>query len=317
MVNKYKKALDQLVSDLYTEKYRPQKIDDCILPDKIKVEFSNMILNENVPHLFLVGGAGVGKTTIAKILMNELNCEYLVFNGSSGELNISTLRNKITDFMSTVPLNKNIKYKFVLIDEADGLSKDIQEALRHLMEKYNKGRFILTGNYQHKVIEPLRSRCATINFKFNKEESNNIIKKFAHRILYILNEEKIDYDIEGVSFVCKEYFPDFRRTINEIQRYINFSGKLDLGIKDNAIDSVEELFRCINNKDFKSIKNWVVNNNIISIFDLLFNNYESYIPEENHPLFIMVIGEGMEYHNTTPNQELNTLRTLTRYIDNI
>jgi DNA polymerase III delta prime subunit len=301
--------------DLYVDKYQPLTVDECILPDYIKQEFNNMICTENIPHLLLVGGAGVGKTTIAKILINTIKCEYLVFNGSSGELNIDALRDKITDFVSTVSINKENKFKFVFIDEADGLNKNIQDALRHLMEKYKNVRFILTANYPDKISLPIQSRCAKIDFKFDKDQMNLIIRSFANRVLQILEQEGIEYELDGIAFVCKEFFPDFRRTLNEIQRYVNYNGKLDSGIENGIHNSIAELFNGIINKDFTSIRDWVYNNNVSTIFNILFREYQNYIPENEQAMFILCLGEGMRYHNTVPNQELNVLSTLTNYIN--
>lgn len=305
------------MSLLFTEKYRPDNINDCILPERLKQELNNMIEVNNLPHLLLTGDSGIGKTTVAKILCNKMKCEYLVFNGSSGELNIDKLREDITEFVSTVPLQGKSNIKVVLIDEADGLSHIIQPALRNFMEKYNNARFILTANYPDKIIAPLQSRCTRIDFKFDKDEMTELIRCMAHRLSHILKQENIPYDNDGIIYVCKEFFPDFRRTINECQRYVNYNNKLDIGIEKTTVGSVSDLFEFINSNDFSGIKQWSSENTTSTIFNTLFKHYQKYIDINNQPMFIMCLGEGMKHHSTVPNQELNFLATIVSYMENI
>lgn len=302
---------------LWTEKYRPKRISECILPDRLKQEFSNMIESGNLPHLLLTGDSGVGKTTIAKIMCDELNCDFIELNGSNGELNIDKLRDDVTEFVSTVPLQGRSSLKVVLIDEADGLNHNIQPALRNFMEKYKSARFILTANYPDKIMTPLQSRCARVDFKFNKDELTKMIRGFATRLTGILGSEGVEFDNEGIIHVCKTFFPDFRAIINECQRYSNYNGRLDAGIVNLLSDEIQELFSGINNKDFGVLKQWCAEHMTSSIFNTLFKHYDKYIDANNQPMFIMCLGEGMKAHSTVPNQELNLLCTLVNYMENV
>lgn len=304
------------MTDLWVEKYRPNRIDDCILPESVKSQAKSMVAGGSMPHMLFCGDPGTGKTTLAKVLCNELGCDYMVFNGSDGSLNIDALRNDVADFAQTVNLDGSTKPKVIIIDEADGLSKAIQDALRNPMEKLSKGcRFILTCNYPDKIIPPLRSRTSRIDFKFTDHELNILVRAFANRMVHILDQEKIPYDFLGIAKVCKEYFPDNRRIINEVQRYVNKSNKLDEGITLDISSSIKILFACIENKDFSGVKDWLANNVTGSLFNTLYKEMDEYIPNERIPLFIDALAYAQQFHGTVPNQELNLLSAINTYMN--
>jgi len=304
---------DEQLNILFTEKYRPTKIEDCILPQEIKTQFINIIKDNNLTNLLLAGSAGTGKTTIAKILCKELDCEYLTFNGSDGSLNIEMLRDYINDFVSTVSLDGS-KLKVVFIDEADGLSTLIQQSLRNFMELFTNVRFILTCNYPDKIINALQSRCSYISFKF--KQKNEIAKLFGSRLIKILKQEQIQYDVNALTGLLKTYYPDQRRILNEVQRYSRLNNSIDMNVLDST-DSLGELFSCINNKDFSAVKDWLTNNIVDSLFNSLFNNMESYIQRENLPAFVICLGDAAAVHGSVPNQELNILSALTKYMESV
>ncbi len=298
---------------LWVEKYRPNKIEDCILPDAVKQQAQGMVQSGSMPHLLLSGTAGTGKTTLAKCIKEELGSEMIVYNGSSGELNINELREGIEDYASTVNLDGSDKPKIIFIDEADGLSRTIQGALRHAMEQYNV-IFILTCNYPEKILPEIHSRCASIPFNFQKEELNPLAQKFAMRVANILESENVKYDPNGIIGVCAEFFPDNRRILNELQRYASINGCIDADIVKSLTSNVKSLFNGIKEKDFDVIRTWVAENNTSNFFDIVYNEYENHLPKEQHIWFIMCMGKGLSVHNTVPNQELNILSTLAEYI---
>jgi DNA polymerase III delta prime subunit len=303
---------------IWVEDYRPKTVQECVLPDLVKKQVQGMILSGSMPHLLFTGTAGTGKTSLGKAIANEIGSEFIIYNGSDGSLNIDELREGVSDFAQTVNVDGSDKFKVIIIDEADGLSKSIQDALRNAMEKYSNGcRFILTANYPDKISEALQSRCARIDFKFNKDEMNTLVRSFAHRLVHILQMENVQYDPDAIIYMCKEYFPDNRRIINEIQKYVNYNSKLDMGIAENIVQNIESLFDFINTKNYNAIKSWVANNNVSSIFNLMFKEYENYIPKQHQPAFIYCTGVGMRYHNTVPNQELNVLAALVEYMENV
>jgi len=304
--------MDQL---LLSEIYRPHKVRDCILPDHVKEKAQSIVDSGNMTHQLFSGGAGTGKTTLGKAIADELECEHIIYNGSDGSLNIEELRVDVADFAQTVNIDGSNKFKIIIIDEADGLSRAMQGALREPMEKYSKNcRFILTCNYPEKLINAIHSRCSRIDFKFTPDERNVLIRQFANRVVKIMEQEQIEYTIGGVGLVCKEYFPDNRRILNEIQAYTNRTGKLDDGIVDGLVDNVDKLFDCISKNDYSGVSTWVANNTISSIFDVLFRNMENRIPPSNIMAFVMVMNEGQARHGTVPNQTLNALGTIATYM---
>ena len=244
---------------LWVEKYRPRKISDCILPQTLKNTFQEFVDKDNIPNMLLAGTAGTGKTTIARALCEELGCEYIIINGSE-ESGIDVLRTKIKDFASTVSLAG--KTKVVILDEADYLNPNsTQPALRGFIEEFSKNcRFIFTCNFANRIIAPLHSRTTVIDFRLTKQDRPQMAAKFFKRVVDILNQENITHNPKVVAEIVNKYFPDYRRVLNELQRY-SASGTIDEGILVNISDAnLKELVSALREKDFKKMRTWVVNN---------------------------------------------------------
>jgi len=244
---------------LWVEKYRPKTVDEAVLPADIKAVFQQFVDQKQIPNLILSGSAGVGKTTIARAMLEQLDCDYIVINGSMNG-NIDTLRNEILSFASTVSLMGGRKY--VILDEADYLNANsTQPALRNFMEEYSKNcGFILTCNFKNRIIEPLHSRCSVIDFKINKKDTAKLAGQFFKRIQMILKEENIKFDAAVVAEVVKKHFPDWRRVLNELQRY-SATGSIDSGILANIQEiSIKDLVGMLKDKNFTAVRKWVVDN---------------------------------------------------------
>lgn len=244
---------------LWVEKYRPRKLDDCILPADQKKVFQDMVEKDEIQNMLLCGSAGVGKTTIARALCEELGTDYIIINGSE-ESGIDVLRTKIKQFASTVSFSG--KTKVVILDEADYLNPNsTQPALRAFIEEFSANcRFIFTCNFKNRIIPPLHSRCAVIEFKIGKEERPKIAARFFKRVNEILANEKVEADPKVVAKVLEKHFPDYRRVLNELQRYAS-SGKIDEGILVNMGEvNMQDLTSALKDKDWKKMRTWVVNN---------------------------------------------------------
>tara|TARA_B100000131_G_scaffold187899_1_gene180832 strand:- start:397 stop:1335 length:939 start_codon:yes stop_codon:yes gene_type:complete len=244
---------------LWVEKYRPSKISDCILTDDLKTTFQTFVNESHVPNLLLSGGPGVGKTTIAKAMLKELDATYMMINGSE-ESGIDVLRNKIKNFASTVSMDG--KRKFVILDEADYLNpQSTQPALRGFIEEFHKNcGFILTCNFKNRIIEPIHSRCSVIEFRIPSSLKPTLAGEFFKRVQTILTEENVQFQPKAVAGVVEKYFPDWRRVLNELQRY-SASGTIDSGILVNISETnMRDLVSFLKDKDFKSIRKWVANN---------------------------------------------------------
>ena len=259
---------------LWVEKYRPKTVCETILPSDLKETFKKFVEQKNIPNLLLSGTAGVGKTTIARAMLEELDCDYVIINGSLHG-NIDTLRNDIHNFASAVSFKGGRKY--VILDEADHLNANsTQPALRNFMEEFsNNCGFILTCNYKNKIIAPLHSRCSVIDFRIQKSDMPKMAAQFMKRVNTILDDEKVEYDPKVIAEVITKYFPDWRRVLNELQRY-SATGKIDTGILTNLQDiSIKELVQYMKNKNFTNVRKWVAENSTVDQTSIFRNFYDS------------------------------------------
>jgi len=300
---------------LLTEKYRPQVIDDCILPDETKKTFKEFVEKGEIPNLLLAGPPGIGKTTIAKALCNELGADYYVINGSDEGRFLDTVRNQAKNFASTVSLTGSSKHKVIIIDEADNTGNDVQLLLRANIEAfYNNCRFIFTCNYKNKIIEPLHSRCAVIDFTIKGKQRVQLAGSFFQRLQSILDTEKIEYDQKVVAELVSKHFPDFRRVLNEIQRY-STGGKIDSGILASFSDvSLNDLIKSLKEKNFTEVRKWVVNNLDNDSGVLLRRLYDALLTSlENGsiPSAVLIIAKYQYQIAFVADQEINLLAALT------
>jgi DNA polymerase III delta prime subunit len=248
--------MTNLTDALWCERYRPKTVEECILPDELKKTFQSYVDRKEVPHLLLCGTAGTGKTTIAKAMCEEIGCDYLVIN-SSDEAGIDTFRTKIKNYASAMSLSGG--KKVIILDEADGLNPNsVQPAMRAAMEEFaHNCTFIMTCNYKNRIIEPLHSRCAVIEFKLRKEDKPKMAAQFMKRAVEILNLEKVPFDKTVLAEVVKKHFPDYRRVLNELQRY-SVSGQIDAGILKSIADvSISELVSALKDQNFGAMRKWV------------------------------------------------------------
>ena len=262
---------------LWVEQYRPKTIEDCILSDDTKKTFLEFLSKKELPNMLLTGTAGTGKTTVARALCEQLNLDYIVINGSDEGRQIDTLRHKIKNFATTVSFNTESKHKVVIIDEADYMNAEsVQPALRNFIESfYNNCRFIFTCNYKHKIIPALHSRCTVIDFKVNNGQVKKTAIAFMKRMEGILKEQDIEYDKKILAQLIEKHYPDFRRTINELQRY-SVRGKIDSGILFNLKETdYKNLMGNLKNKEFDSMRKWVVNHLDMDSTDLFRGVYDS------------------------------------------
>jgi len=300
---------------LFVEKYRPQVIDDCILPDETKKTFKEFVEKGEIPNLLLAGPPGIGKTTIAKALCNELGADYYVINGSDEGRFLDTVRNQAKNFASTVSLTGSAKHKVIIIDEADNTGNDVQLLLRANIEAfYNNCRFIFTCNYKNKIIEPLHSRCAVIDFTIKGKQRVQLAGSFFQRLQTILDQEKIEYDQKVVAELVSKHFPDFRRVLNEIQRY-STGGKIDSGILASFSDvSLNDLIKSLKEKNFTEVRKWVVNNLDNDSGVLLRRLYDALLTSlENGsiPSAVLIIAKYQYQIAFVADQEINLLAALT------
>jgi DNA polymerase III delta prime subunit len=300
---------------LFVEKYRPQVIDDCILPDDTKKTFKEFVEKGEIPNLLLAGPPGIGKTTIAKALCNELGADFYVINGSDEGRFLDTVRNQAKNFASTVSLTGSSKHKVIIIDEADNTGNDVQLLLRANIEAfYNNCRFIFTCNYKNKIIEPLHSRCAVIDFTIKGKQKTQLAGSFFKRLQNILDAEGIEYDQKVVAELVSKHFPDFRRVLNECQRY-STGGQIDAGILASFSDiSVNELIKHLKEKNFTEVRKWVVSNLDNDAAVLLRRVYDSCydcLSSASIPAAVLVIAKYQYQCAFVADQEINLLAALT------
>jgi len=300
---------------LWVEKWRPKKVEDCILPEDTKKTFLDFIEKGEIPNLLLSGPPGIGKTTIAKALCNELGADYYVINGSDEGRFLDTVRNQAKNFASTVSLQGNDRHKVIIIDEADNTGNDVQLLLRANIEAfYNNCRFIFTCNYKNKIIEPLHSRCAVIDFTIKGKQRVQLAGSFFQRLQSILDAEKIEYDQKVVAELVSKHFPDFRRVLNECQRY-STGGKIDSGILASFSDiSVNELIKNLKDKNFTEVRKWVVSNLDNDASSLLRRIYDATfdcLSPQSIPAAVLVIAKYQYQCAFVADQEVNLLAALT------
>jgi DNA polymerase III delta prime subunit len=298
---------------LWVEKYRPKTIDECILPEGLKQTFKEFISSGQLPNFLFSGSAGVGKTTVAKALCNEVGAEYLLINGSE-ESGIDVLRTKIKSFASSVSLTDS--KKVVILDEADYLNANsTQPALRGFIEEFSANcRFIFTCNFKNRIIEPLHSRCSVVEFKIDNKDKQTIAAGFFKRATTILKDENIEFDPKVVAEVVTRHFPDYRRILNELQRY-SVTGKIDSGILVNLSDeSYRELINNLKTKDFTSVRKWVAKNSDIEttqLFRDLYDKAVDFLEPPSIPQLVLVLADYQYKAAFVADHELNTVAAMT------
>ena len=301
---------------LWVEKYRPKTIEDCILPTDIKETFKSFIEQGEIPNLLLSGTAGVGKTTIAKALCNELGADFYVINGSDEGRFLDTVRNQAKNFAATVSLTATSRHKVLIIDEADNTTPDVQLLLRASIEEFQRNcRFIFTCNFKNKIIEPLHSRTTVIDFNVRGKIKQTLAGQFFERCRDILTKEKVQYNDKVVATVIQKYFPDFRRTLNELQRYSS-TGSIDTGILaalgDAKIDSLTDYLK---HKKFNDVKKWVTQNldsDPTSIMRKLYDTLSSMMEGPSVAAAVLIIAEYQYKSAFVVDQEINLLACLTQ-----
>ena len=306
---------------LWVEKYRPNKIKDCILTEELKDTFSKFVDQGEIPNLLLSGTAGTGKTTVARALCEEIGADYIIINGSDEGRQIDTLRNKIKNFASTVSLTEESNHKVVIVDEADYMNADsVQPALRNFIETfYNNCRFIFTCNYKNKILPALHSRCTVVDFRITNGQKVKTATALLKRLGKILKDEEIEFDKKVLAELIQKYYPDFRRTINELQRY-SVRGKIDSGILFNLSDANhKELITVLKEKRFNDMRKWVVQNldkEPSSLFTGIYNVLYQYLNPQSIPQAVLIIA-GYQYKAAfVADQEINTVACLTEIMAN-
>ena len=300
---------------IWVEKYRPKTIDECILPESIKKTFNDFLNRGEIPNMLLAGPPGVGKTTVAKALCNELGVDYYVINGSDEGRFLDTVRNNAKNFASTVSLASEAKHKVIIIDEADNTGNDVQLLLRAFIEEFASNcRFIFTCNYKNKILAPLHSRCAVVEFSVKGKEKQTIAAEFFKRLNFILDKEQIEADKKVLVQLINKHFPDWRRILNECQRY-SVGGKIDSGILATFTDiAVNDLIKNLKEKNFPEVRKWINSNMdndttvlLRRIYDVL---YDTLVPN-TIPAAVLVIAKYQYQAAFVADQEINMLACLT------
>jgi DNA polymerase III delta prime subunit len=301
---------------LWVEKYRPNKIEDCILPDNIKKTFLEYVQQGEVPNLLLAGSAGVGKTTIARALCEEIGCDYIIINGSD-ESGIDVLRTKIKNYASSMSLMGG--RKVIILDEADYLNPNsTQPALRGAIEEFSSNcSFIFTCNFKNRIIEPLHSRCAVVEFKIQNGQKVKMAAQFFKRVEWILEQEKVEYDKQVVAAIITKHFPDNRRVLNELQRY-SASGTIDAGILAAVSDvQITELIKAIKEKDFASARKWVglnLDNDPVRIYRKVYDSLYTFLKPTSIPQAVLILSKYQYQAAFCADQEINLVACLTEFM---
>ena len=301
---------------IWTEKYRPKTIADCILPDRLRKPFQEYVNQKNIPNLLLSGGPGVGKTTVAKAMCNEVGCDFMIINGSD-ENGVDTIRVKIKNYASSMSFSGG--RKVVIIDEADYLTPNAQAILRNAIEEFSSNcSFIFTCNYKNRIIEPLHSRCAVIDFTLKGNEKAVMAKDFFVRIKSILQSEEIEYSDKVLAELIKKHFPDFRRVINELQRYSQF-GKIDTGILTQISNvSISEIVKHMKEKDFGSVRKWVASGDYDSnvVFRQIYDALYDIMNPTSIPQAVLILADYQYKQAFVADGEINLVACLTELMVN-
>jgi DNA polymerase III delta prime subunit len=303
----------QSVEMLWVEKYRPKTIAECILPETFKKTFQEYVERKEIPNMILSGSAGVGKTTVARAMCEEIGCDYIIINGSD-ESGIDTLRIKVKGFASSVSLTGTGR-KVIIIDEADYLTAAAQAAFRGVIEEFSKNcSFIFTCNFKNRIIQPLHSRCAVIDFKLQNGNKAKMASAFMKRVEQILKEEKVQYDLKVVAELITKFFPDYRRVLNELQRY-SVGGNIDVGILAQVSDvKVTELIAYLKDKDFRNVRKWVAQNAENDTHRIMRDIYDKLYDILNPatiPMAVILLGKYQYQAAFAADQEINLMAFLT------
>lgn len=305
-------------STLWVEKWRPMVVDDTILPENVKSMFKNFVADGDFPNLLLTGDSGVGKTTIAKAMVNELGWSSMIINASS--MLTKEFRGDLTTFVTTRSLNNPNSKKVVILDEADGLTGTLQGQLKAFMEEHSHAvRFIMTANLPSKLIKPLRSRCTEVDFHWDKKQQKPLMKEFAQRLVKILKTEGVEFELPAIGEIAKNHFPDFRKVINEMQRYSAINGKIDIGILDTQTGNYEELYSALHDKNFKRMLTWVVNNKGLgeAIYSELMQNGLNRIDPASTPDYVRTVGLWNYRHGFSPDPQIPLTCCMTEIIQSV
>ncbi len=300
---------------LWVERYRPANVRECILPENTSQMFEGFVDQGEIPNLLLAGPAGIGKTTIAKALCNELEADFFVINGSDEGRFLDTVRNQAKSFAASVSLTSKAKHKIIIIDEADNCTPDVQMLLRGNIEEFqNACRFIFTCNYKNRIIDPIHSRCSVVDFNVKGKERAQMAASFFDRVKTILDVNKIEYEKKVVALIIQKYFPDFRRTLNELQKYSS-KGKIDTGILASGADlAVGDLVTYLKKREFTNMKKWVVqnlDNEPQIIMRKVYDTMYTYMKPKSIPEAVLIIGEYQYKSNFVMDQEINLVAFMT------